>query len=379
MTSVLEDQPSQVRIRDLQVDEADVVGKFFHEHWRPNHIFFRNRELLFWQYRNNPYASLFTDGLTFRAAMEKGDLIGVFGYMPFVFNRYGTRQYGCNLSAWWVHPNHRRGSLGLSLLHSLQQDSPFDACIAGINTPTAEKIYLRMSWVVVPCIPRLVFIADREAFADLVEPGKSIPATTMPSVETKTGASIEVSRLPSFDSLVKLDWDSFYWQKIAPSQMGPAREVSYLRWRYEQIPLFQYDALVATDRQGVAGLLVYRIERVQGRQEIVIRLVDLIAKPPAVSALLRSLIQLARERHAALIDFFCTYSPYLDQLRESGFVDASESSGERYWCPFLFQPLDHARNRLNTSWWIRNVDLTSQPARADFCIMKGDYEFDRPN
>lgn len=379
---------NNVEIRDLEKNEAGVVANFFHEQWRANHVFYRNRELLLWQYHDNPYANLFSKGLTFRAAFNgAGSPLGVLGYMPFIFNRYGTKQYGCHLSAWWVHPDQRRGPLAFKLLRSLQQYSPFNACVAGINSPTAEAIYERMSWVVVRNIPRLVYVVDSKQFADLVNSTEPMPdraqsalrETGTPPVISTVDLTIEISHLDSFESLGNLDWDNFYWHKVAPALMGPAREAKYLQWRYGQIPGFHYEALLAKRNGVVAGLLVYRIERVKDREEQVIRLVDFIAEPRAITALVRALLQTAIDVRAALIDFFCTYAPYLNQLRACGFLDASDSSGEHYWCPYLFQPLDHARNRLNCSWWIRGMDLKDSSARADFCLMKEDHEFDRPN
>jgi hypothetical protein len=190
---------------------------------------------------------------------------------------------------------------------------------------------------------------------------------------------IEISRLESFEHLSDLRWDEFYWQKIATAQMGPARELSHLQWRYGRIPIFSYDALLATRGKEIVGLLVYRVEKVMNRDEKVVRLVDLIAGPSAVRALVAALICVAAELRAVFIDFFCTNTTYLNEVRECGFVDAADSSGERYWCPYLFQPLDYARDRLNCSWWIRGADLRSSLAKSEFCILKGDYEFDRPN
>ena len=374
---------SETDIRDLSAEEADLAATFFHERWRPGHIFFRNRELLLWQYYRNPYAAQFSSGLTFRAAFEDGRNVGVFAYMPFAFNRYGTKQFGCHLSAWWVHPEHRRGSLALRLLHSLQDKSPFDACIAGINTEVAERLYERMSWVVARNIPRLVYIVDRAQFESLLDRATAVPPATATTMSANpvlgAGRKAELEPLTSLEELRDLGWDDFYWQRIAPTQMGPAREAAYLQWRYGSIPVFHYDALLARRSGEISGLLVYRIEQIKDSEQQIIRLVDLVAEPEAIPDLVNGVVQVALKQGATAIDFFCTHRTYLDQVLTCGFIDACDSGGERYWCPHLFQPLDHARNRLNSAWWIRGMDLQARAARSDFCIMKGDYEFDRPN
>lgn len=375
-----------VHIRDFSLEEAGVAAAFFHQHWRTNHVFYRDRDLLLWQYHDNPYARQFSDGLTFKVAFENGQLAGVFAYMPFVFNRYGTRQFGCHLSAWWVDPEYRRGSLALRLLHSLQQNSLFDACISGINTPVAERLYERMSWVVVKNMPRLVMILDKVQFQSLLDPAFPVPPNVWARRHDPLAAEpgrekddVEVVHLGSLDALNDFSWDDFYWRVLAPKQMGPARETRYLQWRYGKIPVFKYQALLARRLGKVSGLLIYRVECIKDSEQQVIRLVDLVAESEVIPRLVNTLVQSAGEHKASFIDFFCTSSSYLDQLAACGFVDARDSTGTRYWCPNLFQPLDHSRNRLNSAWWIRDLDLRSAEARNDFCIMKGDYEFDRPN
>lgn len=373
--------------RDLSLQEADLAALFFHEHWRPNHIFYRNRELLLWQYYDNPYARRFSSGLTFKGAFDGGSLVGVFGYMPFAFNRYGRREYGCHLSAWWVRPEHRRGPLAMGLLYELQHRMNFDACLAGINTPVAEGLYERLSWVVLRCIPRLVLPVDKASFLRLGGGAADAVSTGVPSREGTElhGASesselgLEVEELKGFERLRELGWDDFYWKQIAPAQVGPAREVEYLVWRYARIPIFRYQAFIALRKGEAQGLLVFRLERVRNREEMVVRIVDLVAGPETVAPLIWAAVELARREKAAMADFFYTSPSYLRAFQACGFVDARDSSGEAYWYPHLFQPLDYARNRLNCSWWVRDMDLRTPQARNDFYITKGDHEFDRPN
>lgn len=378
---------NSLEIRDFSLEEAELAATFFHDQWRPNHIFYRNRAMLLWQYHDNPYARQFSDGLTFKVALQGGRSAGVFAYMPFVFNRYGTRHFGCHLSAWWVDPEYRRGPLALRLLHSLQQNSSFDACISGINTPIAERLYERMSWVVVRNIPRLVLIIDTVQFKSLLDPAAPVPPSAWTALQRSAPSVVasrerdknELIRLQSFDALNNISWDDFYWRMITPKQIGPARETLYLQWRYGKIPVFKYHVLLAKRLGAINGLLIYRVEHIKDSEQQVIRLVDLVAVPEVIPDLVDALVQLAIEEKATFVDFFCTCSFYLDQLTACGFIDARDTTGTRYWCPHLFQPLDHARNKLNAAWWVRNLDLQSSTARSDFCVMKGDYEFDRPN
>ncbi|MBM4023132.1 MAG: GNAT family N-acetyltransferase, partial [Planctomycetes bacterium] len=180
---------SEITIRDLTLQEASLAGEFFHRWWRPEHVFYTNPALLKWMYHENPLARTYSEGLTFKAAFRKDDVVGVFAYFPFALNRYGHRSVGVNLSAWWVHPDHRRGSLGVQLLNSLQHRMGFEACISGMNTPIAETLYARMGWVVCRCIPRWLFVVhpgslwvdDRRRHAGIPMPGPAKPPPPSPS------------------------------------------------------------------------------------------------------------------------------------------------------------------------------------------------------
>ena len=378
---------NQILRRDLELEEAGIAADFFHREWRPNHIFSKNRQLLFWQFFDNPYASLFTRGLTFKVAFCDGEVAGVVGYIPFAFNCYGSKQYGCHVTNWWTAPAHRRGTVAFGLLRDLQYGMKFDTCIAGGITPLAEKLYEGLRWVLVRNLPRVVLPVDHAGFSRLLDPSgdgawgeaarraKSMGAEQ----ETEPTDGTSISELASFDSLSGLGWDAFYWTKLAPSHMGPARETAYLVWRYQQIPIFKYRALIATNANGISGLLVFRMERVKEREEQIVRIVDLAAEPAAVKPLIGTLVEEARSQRALMIDFFSTKSAPLKMLSGSGFIDACSPAGDHYWCPFLFQPLDHQRDRLNCAWWIKGAELRTRLAPGDFYMTKGDNEFDRPN
>jgi hypothetical protein len=364
-------------IRDLSLTEADVVANFFHAWWRPNHIFYRDRELLLWLYRRNPVAQLFSNGLTVRAAFDGESLAGIFAYIPFVLNRFGERKYGCHLSAWWAHPAERRGPGGLVLLHSLQHDIRFDAFVAGMNTPVAERLYERLGWVVRYCLPRWVLPLDGERFGALAAcdaPRKG----PLRSEERGLSDSVTIRPLSAASQLDARDWDRFYWEQFAPGHIGPAREAGYLRWRYDEIPHFRYEFLVARDKGELCGLLVYRNETVRDRQERILRIVDLVCTPEAAPCLIAEVIEVARKAQVVMIDFFCSHAHFQSILERAGFLDAVDTRAGQYWVPYLFQPLDRERMRLNASWWIRGMNLRDASAQHDFFLTKGDYEFDRP-
>jgi hypothetical protein len=376
-----------IRIRDLRYDEADLAANFFHEQWRRDHVFYRNRELMLWAFHDSPYTKLFCDGLSFKAAFDSDTVVGVCGYTPLAFNRYGERQYGCYLSNWWVHPDYRRGPLSMGLIYQIQRGTGIDACIGGLMTPVAERVWRELGYAVLPLMPRLVCVLDVQQLAGLLDPGaggclgaveERLQAQRR-SQALKVDPSIEVTDLRSFDSLGQHNWDDFYWHRVAFSHLGPARETNYLVWRYQGMPGFHYEALLARRQGAVCGLVIYRREAVKDRREIVVRIVDLVAEREAVPSLMSATIERAANCGAVMIDYFYTGSLYQSVLESCGFIDARDVGGDRYWVPFLFQPLDHCRRPFNCWWWVKGLDLQSPTLLSDFYMTKGDYEFDRPN
>lgn len=190
---------------------------------------------------------------------------------------------------------------------------------------------------------------------------------------------VTVTELSDFSELPTEPWDNFYWTTIAPTHMGPAREAKYLQWRFGDIPIFKYRILAAKHDGKTIGLLVFRVEQVRGRCEKVIRIVDFVANADAADALAQAAAEKGMQERAVLVDFFCTHKRYNDALEKVGFIDATTNKGQDYWFPYLFQPMDFGYTKLNCAWWLRDMDLKTPHARDDMALMKGDYEFDRPN
>lgn len=368
-------------IRDLRLDEADIAATFFHQQWRENHIFSREPQALRWLYHDSPWARDYSDGFTIKATFEQQKLAGIFAYIPFLMNVRGNAAPGVNLSAWWVSPDHRRGSLGSRLLHSLQHHPGVHTCIAGMNSAIAETYYDRLGWHILRCIPRWVLPLDEASFREILAPDEkdhAIPAFPARHLRGVAG-SASTSALGSLSEIDPERWDQFFWRDLAPTYQGPARTAAYLRWRYDEIPIFKYHAAVSRIDDAIDGLIVYRRERVLGAPVEVVRIVDIAAMPRSVPALLEHVIDDAQRSNATMIDCFTTSPEHRCALEQSGFLDARAPDGNRYWVPHLFQPRDHARDRLNASWWSRD---DAQGARHDpqsLLLMKGDYEFDRPN
>jgi hypothetical protein len=354
------------KVRDLTISDADLLADFFNHHWRRDHIFWRRRDLLLWLYHGNPVARELGLELTCKVLVRGGELVSLFAFIPFALNDRGNRRIGCYLSAWWTAADHRSGPTALILLNELQRSSHFSAWISGMNTAVAEKLYEKMSWNVVRNIPRMVLPLDHERLhAWGVEVERSPPATpvSVPGVLVKP-----INDLSELDGE---EWDAFFWKRFAPSVIGPAREYAYLSWRYQLIPIFRYRFLVATGADGLAGLLVFRVEIVRSAPEKIVRIVDLVCTEPAADPLIAAAVAAAGAEGAVLADVFFTQPVYAQAFRRYGFV--ADDGEECYRFPYLFQPLDLGHRRLNCAWRVKG-----EASEQQLFLMKGDYEFDRP-
>lgn len=370
----------QARIEDLRSDQIDLLANFFHQHWRKDHIFYRDRQALRWLYAEGPAGRELGLDVACKTMWLGDTMIGLFAYFPFVLNVNGERGFGCNLSAWWTDPAHRSGPTGLRLLNELTQRGPYQAWIAGMNTPVAENIYERLRWNVVRVVPRRILVLDRATCESWRIEGTTPKEWSQSHMRPSVGAAdahIRIAGIVADQPLPAVDWDEFFWERVAPAFVGPAREASYLSWRYRQVPDFTYHRLLAESPSGIEGLLVYRVERVRDRAEKVVRIVDLVATPAAVPALVDAAVRAATTAGAALVDIFLTDPRWDSDLARAGFVDGAAAEAEGYWLPFLFQPLDFTRRRLNCAYRLARARGASDG--APMYIMKGDYEFDRPN
>lgn len=381
---------TELPIRDLRLDEVDLAARFFHEHWRPNHIFYRNHELLLWMFHKSPAALQWNDRLTIKAAFDGGEIVGFFGYIPFFCNHYGKQQLGAHLSTWWVNPEYRRSPLGLRLMREIQYEMGFAVCVAGMITPVAASFYKIARWRMIDNIPRWVFPVRQDAMLEMLpkqnrqfhENAKLLFDRKIPRAFGANGSfskSLKVQELSSLSELYELGWDEFYWRAIAPTYMSPSRTVSTLVWRYHAIPVFTYKTLVVFCENNICGLLIYRLEPVKDHEEKVLRIVDICCTPNALPTLLDEIISIARAQNTVLVDFFCTNTSFDKLMKDHGFISDSSPDGRNYLYPYLFQPLDMSNLSLNAAWWIKDASIQAGNVRDEFLLTKGDYEFDRPN
>lgn len=372
-------------IRNIALSEVGIIESFFDEHWRKNHIFSRNRDLLNWFYRDSPYRARYSDGYSVRASFNELDesLAGLFAYIPFLFNHYGKKYMGCYLSAWWASPIKKSDLLGLRMLNELQNHMDFSICISGMNTPIALKIYRGLKWHVIDNMPRLFLITSHEETKHLM--GERYSEIEMYLSLKKFNAyecinsSKSVRNIEFLSEINEFDWNKFYWGVIAKTYSGPAKELTFLKWRYESIPIFKYMKLGLFDGNKIIGLLIYRVEQVKDHDILVMRIVDIICSLEYVNILMSKAVSEAIKLNCALVDYISNSHQFDSSLMGIGFQSAIRSDNGNYILPYLFQPISFELLSLNAAYWIHpNIAKRESTLNQNFNLVKGDYEFDRP-
>lgn len=365
-------------IVDFRLDEADYVGELFHTCWRENHIFFRCPEMLRWYCFDNPYAKLFSKGLTVKGAYHDKKLVGFFAYFPFLFNKYGKRAYGLHTAQWYTYPEYRGKSLGLQLLNSAWDIRRLDVCFALGNNDSARAIFKKWSWSFIELWPRFLMVLNKEQCRrSLVNESDSLAYLNRfptPRIARITVKEIEIDEPKTIKGLA---WDDFYWNEFAAISVGPAREKQYLLWRYEHIPLFKYQYLTASIKGLLQGLLIYRIEKVENAGVKVMRILEFISTSECSCVLLDRLIDLSLEKDVAFIDFFCTSNFYESILFEKGFI--KDNINNHYTLPYLFRPLDTNLLTLDLAWKVSDIQRLPDQGWEGLYLTKGDGFHDVPN
>ena len=322
----------------------------------PNYVLLSSG-FLRWQFLENPANR--TGGYTLWIVEQKGEIVAQLGFVPFQgILRSGERIVGAYPINLMVSPEFRSVGLGAILLSRLLKRFP---CLVnpGVNDAGAA-LGEGLGMTNLGFLHRHIAIVDMQAAQGLafqrrvpqgVKEAKPKPA----SVIATTKIPIEAGRSYAFPQ---------------PAH-GALRDRDFLRWRYEQHPAFAYEFLFSSD---FSSVLVFHEERERETGALVLRVVDLLARPEDQLALLSAVVGAGQERGAAIVDFFCSLDCYPPALSAAGFFDEAKHSDGHFAA--LFQPLDFRRTSIRV---LASCPGWNQGRLEDWYITKADSDQDRPN
>ncbi len=359
-------------IRLARCADIPALQRFFHEHWRANHILSRDEALLRWQYgRGVP--GMEGESLTMLLVIEDGGIHGMLGFIPVTMRLTDGREVaGVWLSHWLVVERLRASGAGLQLLARLRQLGYEAIGVLGINA-TVQELYRRLGFTIIDDLPRHLAITDMDGARSLAKAaGLSLAATTLGewlAPELAMPACVGEWK-GTFGGAIKR-----WLCQFSASNGGTVRDAGYMEWRYMAHPRFDYRYLVRQVDGEVDGVAVWRIEQVRDRGERVLRVIELMATEDAAGELATGLTATARREGACFADLYGTRLPERG-LREAGFRRLAADSSLGHW-PSRFQPLDAGYTWLSGAVWCRDGNNLIDPGQV--VISKSDGDVDRPN
>jgi len=365
------------------VGEYALAVRAIDDLWQRNHVYCRDVDLFNWTFNTNPNWVL-KDSFSFAIAEYERKIVGILGIIPFLLNNRGAKQPGCWLVNWIVDGTYRKTGAGLSLFRWFKDFTPVSF---GIND-TIARLYAAMKWSIVENIPRLLFIPAHNLarlghLCDLC--GANVSAENLSKATSKmtfTGRDIGAGNLSLND--VHGDWDNKGWRFFESVTRGCERNFSYLNWRYQLHPTFDYKSMVLPDGEKL-GLVVWRVETLRKRVagefvpvDKLIRVVEFLPASPANAKSLAGAVFRSIEKEDAIgADFYSFNSEINDLLVAEGFVDVAmlEFGNE---LPSRFQPIDNNGGRIKSGLRV-DFDTPQTGQRSDWYWTRSDSDQDRPN
>ena len=375
-----------IDFRFAQLGEYAACSRFLNDHWAEDHIYCRSEPLFEWTFRRPGYT---TDGeYTMAVGEENGELVGILGGIPFTFNVFGASAPGIWMANYVIRPDYRRGPTALRLLSMLRGD-PYAATVAfGIN-PATGKIYQVLRGKVLPRIPRhfAVLPGCEDRLFELIRTAYPEQPEER-SLELSRGVTWGGAQDPARDFSTELpaSWDEVDWPVLAKATVGAARDKSFLQWRYESHPLFDYRFLAVPEGERT-GLLAWRLETIHrraedGSREPIEKIARLLELLPTSEANARELLARFRSLCAAEgalgADYYGFHGAQREMLDRLGFRSLSDENADAI--PSRFQPLDGKGGGILSAFFLKHdAPAVAVDADCPWYWTKADSDQDRPN
>jgi len=373
-------------IRLAKLDEYSDISTFINQYWKKNHAYTRNKKLFDWTFLNNPAWNELSYSISI--ATESDSIVGMLGTIPFELNIYGQPYKACWLVNWLLIPEARKGRVGLSLLNLFSKNYSYDTISFGINDRVA-RLYAALKWQHMPTIPRMVWINPRhsdDAENLLIETN---PSNTISEIReyirkhTTKVKGINFLSINVIDNIKAKDWDSFGWKIWSLKTVGCSRNYQYLKWRYFEHPVYQYQTRMVTEGTNI-GLIIWRVEtttkaNLSGHLEQYLPIARIVEFLPTSDNnalhLLYEFIKFSDSLGVIAGDFYCYNEEICQILNRLGFLTSTTHTG--VVLPNFTQPVANGgviRSAINIAK-NHNIDANA-PA---WYWTRSDSDQDRPN
>ena len=357
-----------IKIINPRIEDDLLLAQFYERVYRFDHILTDKRFRSWWLRANPNYKG---QGYSCKVAVLDGEFIGHCAYIP-VSLWSGERTYRAVWGGNFIVDKRFRGrGIGRQLHQAINQEVEVFLDV-GANA-TARDILRKFGWLNFGSLNRAVGVLDagaaQFAIARKLSPAEMI--TVPPNVPE--------TRVTNFKHCGE-EVDDF-WLCLRPGLINATeRSATFLNWRYLNHPFFDYQTLVVWEGGKMVGLAVFRFQTVPEHRATLMRVVEFLAPPKTGRSLLAALVGLAREKSAALIDFFCAGRSHLDFFQDFGFL--LSPAADQF--TRLFDPVDLARPGFGTISFNGGNIHSRLPAeifnrQENWYVTSGDGDQDRPN
>lgn len=312
---------------------VEELVKFIDEHWKKDHVFVKNRQLLDWQHKNK-------NGYNFVLAIDNNIIIGILGFIP--TSQYSELLIDNNeiwLAIWKVKEGVNKPGLGLMMLNFLKKNfnNP-SICAIGLSRQVIP-IYKTLKYEVGTLEHRAFFNQSISDFAISDPQGAHKVDCLIKNIEFQIDLACEIDNLPFC--------------------FNPRKDIVYLKNRYFNHPSYIYKALTFSEGGKFISLVVFR-EIKLGKSRIA-RIVDMVGSNITDPIFNAAISKFLDDNNLEYIDFVSN----INCFSRSGFIKNSEKLIiPNYFSPYLYE----------------NVDIDyAYKSESIQTIFIGDSDQDRPN
>jgi len=344
----------------LGLDVSTIAGYIRSEWKRP--LAMEHETFYTWQFMNVPGNDRADRCVV--VATEDGDVSGFMGLNPRPFHVGGQEVQGAELTTWMISEHARGKGYGQGMLDYLK--ATYEVLLGMGITKMAVPVYTRLGFRYIKSIPRYVRIynVDKVIEVSQAEPlGRKLARAYR---RIRVDARYDVERV---DLSRGCDEADHLHEHFHCFDRSPA----YLAWRYEQHPVYSYDA-VRIKKGKHSAILVVRIDVSEALR--VMHVTDLFGEEEAFDAAIAYADAYGQEQNADMADFYCITDRVAHRFWSQGWFSMLDDYFLQV--PHLFYPLE-VRSPPTTSLilWSRH-HLTSMMDRSALYVTKEDCDLDRP-
>ena len=343
---------------DLGVAAEDLC-RFYGDNWK-RRIALEVPSFYRWQFMETP-----RNGGHDRCCVvvDGGDILGVMGLNERPFLLDGTMKEGAELTTWVVKKEAQGRGLGKRIIAYLQ--GRYEVLLGMGITSAALPLYRASGFSYMRQIPRFVRVFDAEAIAPYAQMDRLAKSLIRkyrdPERSEYKTETIPARELASVAVSMKSGFNFFL------------RDGDHLRWRYEEHPVFSYQANLVRGGGSGAGV-IFRADEVEGMK--IVHVMDCFGDDVDMPAVLTFIDDYCRKTGAHVVDFYCTSACVNRHFHARGWFSIRDDECFRFI--HLFHPPE-LRDPPTTSlvYWTRE-DMLSLMDVSRLYVTKQDLDLDRP-